>query len=197
MPVRPPVLTPEDAIRDKNTPPAATEIWYGEIPSYSPGFSVGVLGDMYLNPYFNLRLTPTVHFGDKRFMFIDELSKERFETTVRSNYFTMPLDIKYSSVRLNNARPYLLCGVYGAIDIGRKRGNPLLLKPYDYGIEFGVGCDIYLPYFKLCPELKFCFGLTDVLERSRPDLTSLSDLRYTNSISSAYSRLIVFTFNFE
>ena len=45
------------------------ETWYAEIPSYSPGFSVGVIGDMYLNPYFNLRFTPTIHFGDKKFVF--------------------------------------------------------------------------------------------------------------------------------
>lgn len=31
------------------------ETWFAEIPSYSPGFSVGVIGDMYMNPYFNLR----------------------------------------------------------------------------------------------------------------------------------------------
>ena len=30
------------------------ETWFAEIPSYSPGFSVGVIGDMYMNPYFNL-----------------------------------------------------------------------------------------------------------------------------------------------
>lgn len=29
------------------------ETWFAEIPTYSPGFSVGVIGDMYLNPYFN------------------------------------------------------------------------------------------------------------------------------------------------
>ena len=43
------------------------ETWFAEIPSYSPGFSVGVIGDMYMNPYFNLRFTPSIHFGDKKF----------------------------------------------------------------------------------------------------------------------------------
>ena len=45
------------------------QTWFAEIPSYSPGFSVGVIGDMYLNPYFNLRITPSIHFGDKKFVF--------------------------------------------------------------------------------------------------------------------------------
>ena len=37
------------------------ETWFAEIPTYSPGFSVGVIGDMFLNPYFNLRFIPTIN----------------------------------------------------------------------------------------------------------------------------------------
>jgi len=65
------------------------------------------------------------------------------------------------------------------------------------GVEFGFGCDIYLPYFKLCPELKFCFGLADVLEPDRSDLANPLDRVYSQALSRATSRLIVLTFNFE
>jgi hypothetical protein len=109
----------------------------------------------------------------------------------------LPLDVKFSSMRLNNYRPYVLTGVFGAFDMGRKKGEPLLLKGFDYGLEFGFGCDIYLPFFKLCPEIKFCFGLADVLEKNRPDLLLESDMIMTNALSKATSRMIVFTFNFE
>ena len=51
--------------------------------------------------------------------------------------------------------------------------------------------------FKLCPELKFCFGLADVLEKDRSDLISEPDRVYTAALSKATSRLIVLTFNFE
>ena len=173
------------------------ETWYAEIPSYSPGFSVGVIGDMYLNPYFNLRLTPSIHFGDKKFTFREQETGEEFTTNVRSSYLNFPLDIKYSALRLNNYRPYLIAGVYGSIDIGRKKGNPILLKSKDFGLEFGLGCDIYLPYFKLCPELKFCFGLVDLLEKDRPDLVDQATIKYTNALSKATSRMIILTFNFE
>ena len=173
------------------------ETWFAEIPSYSPGFSVGVIGDMYLNPYFNLRLTPSIHFGDKKFTFREQETGEEFTTNVRSSYLNFPLDIKYSALRLNNYRPYLIAGVYGSIDIGRKTGNPILLKSKDFGLEFGLGCDIYLPYFKLCPELKFCFGLVDLLEKDRPDLVDQATIKYTNALSKATSRMIILTFNFE
>jgi hypothetical protein len=173
------------------------EIWFAEIPSYSPGFSVGIIGDLYLNPYLNLRLTPAVHFGDKTFTFIEQNTKETFITTLRSNYLSIPLDLKYAAVRLNNYRPYLLGGVYASFDMGRKKGNPLLLKGTDFGVEIGFGCDIYLPYFKLCPEVKFCFGLADVLEKNRADLIHEADRKYAQALSGASSRMIILSFNFE
>ena len=173
------------------------ETWFAEIPSYSPGFSVGVIGDLYLNPYLNLRFTPAIHFGDKKFLFREQSSGEEFTTNVRSSYLNFPLDLKYTALRLNNYRPYILAGAYGSFDIGRKKGNPLLLKSTDFGLEFGMGCDLYLPFFKLCPELKFCFGLVDLLEKDRPDLVDQTTLKYTQSLSKATSRMIVLTFNFE
>jgi len=179
------------------------QVWFAEIPSYTPGFSVGVIGDLYLNPYLNLRFTPTVHFGDKTVAAVTQGYKENkthetmMTTVVRSNYLTLPLDLKYSAVRLNNHRPYVLGGVYAAFDMGRKKGEPILLKGFDYGVEFGFGCDIYLPFFKLCPEIKFCFGLANLLETNRIDLTHEDDLIMTQALTRATSRMIVFTFNFE
>ena len=173
------------------------EIWFAEIPSYSPGFSVGVIADMYMNPYFNLRFLPTIHFGDKKFKFMEQNSGETFETNVRSSYVSLPLDVKYSALRLNNYRPYLIGGVFGALDIGRKKGNPILLKGRDFGLEFGIGCDIYLPYFKLCPELKFSFGLVDLLEKNRDDLVDQDLMKYTDALTKATSRMVTLTFNFE
>ena len=146
------------------------ETWFAEIPSYSPGFSVGVIGDLYLNPYLNLRFTPAIHFGDKKFLFREQSSGEEFTTNVRSSYLNFPLDLKYTALRLNNYRPYILAGAYGSFEKKNKKGNPLLLKSTDFGLEFGMGCDLYLPFFKLCPELKFCFGLVDLLEKDRPEL---------------------------
>jgi len=179
------------------------QIWYAAIPSYTPGFSVGVIGSLYLNPYLNLRLTPTVHFGDKSVTavtkdYIENKNREAMMTTfVRSNYLTLPLDLKYTALRLNNHRPYVLGGVYGAFDMGRKKGEPILLKNFDYGVEFGLGCDIYLPFFKLCPEIKFSFGLANLLEKDRRDLTHEADMIMTQALSKATSRMIILTFNFE
>lgn len=55
----------------------------------------------------------------------------------------------------------------------------------------------YLPYFKLIPELKFCFGLANLIKKDRKDLTDQSLLKFTQSVDKITSRMIVLTFYFE
>ena len=173
------------------------EVWYGGIPGYSPGFSVGMIADLYMNPYMSLRVTPALHFGDKNFQFKEETLEEDYLSSVRSNYLSLPVGIKFSSMRLNNYRPYFLAGVFAALDLGRKKDQAILLKPLDYGFEIGFGCDFYLPIVKVCPEIKFCFGLADLIEKDRSDLTNNDLLKYSHAFSKGTSRMIVFTLNFE
>lgn len=173
------------------------EVWFSEIPSYSPGFSVGIITDLYLNSFMNLRAVPTLHLGSKSFVFKEQTSGEEFSTDVRNNYITLPVQVKFAANRVNNYRPYLIAGGYGSVELASRKNQPILLKPYDYGIEIGVGCDFYLPYFKLCPELKFCFGLSEMLEKDRSDLTDKELMKYPLSLSKATQRMIVLSFNFE
>jgi len=172
------------------------ETWYATLPEYSPGLSVGLLGDLYLNPYMNLRFTPMLHFGDKQFEFVTE-SGEHFKTTIRSNYMSLPLDLKIRAMRLNNYRPYVITGIYSAVELGRKKDEAVLFKPLDYGLTIGLGCDFYLPIIKVVPELRFSFGLADVVEHKRTDLTDNRLQKYSDAISRGLTRMISLTFNFE
>ena len=122
-------------LTNNGNPTGDGEIWFAEIPSYSPGFSVGVIGDLYLNPYFNLRFSPSIHFGDKTFRFREQASGEEFTTNVRSNYLNFPLDLKYTAVRLNNYRPYLIGGVYGAFDIVKEKTGEDPLEVFQKAME--------------------------------------------------------------
>jgi hypothetical protein len=173
------------------------ETLFATIPNYSPGFTVGLIGDLYLNPYMNLRFTPTLSFGDKVFEFVNPVSEERFRTTVRSNYLMAPIDLKFRSMRLNNYRPYVIAGAYSILDLGLKKDEPVLLKRMDYGLSIGLGCDFYLPIVKVIPEIRFCFGLKDIIEKDRSDLQDKSLLKYTDAISKGTSRMIMITFSFE
>jgi hypothetical protein len=173
------------------------ETWYATIPNYSPGFTVGLIADLYLNPYMNLRFTPSLSFGDKNFEFVEQSSGARYKTVVRSNYLMAPLDLKFRSMRLNNYRPYFLAGAYTALDLGIKKDEPLLLKPMNYGLTVGLGCDFYLPLIKIAPEIRFCFGLNNAIEKNRSDLTDYSLMKYSNALTKGLPRMIIFTFNFE
>ncbi|GHS92197.1 hypothetical protein FACS1894203_4320 [Bacteroidia bacterium] len=173
------------------------ETWYAQIPNYSPGFSVGIIADLYMNQYMSLRTSPSIHFGDKSFLFKEKTLEEPYKANIRSNYLTLPVDIKFASRRLNNFRPYFLTGLYTSLDLGRKKGEAILLKSIDYGFEIGFGCDFYLPIVKVCPEIKFCFGLADIIEKNRSDLTDKELMKYTQAISKGIPRMIVVTFNFE
>jgi len=173
------------------------ETWYATIPNYSPGFTVGLIADLYLNPFMNLRFTPSLSFGDKNFEFVEPASNATYLTTVRSNYLMAPLDLKFRSMRLNNYRPYVIAGAYTALDLGIKKDEPLLLKPMNYGLTIGLGCDFYLPIIKIAPELRFCFGLNNTVEKNRTDLTDRSLMKYSDAIKKGIPRMVILTFNFE
>ncbi len=174
------------------------QIWYGSVPSYTPGFSVGVLGDCRICDFLSLRLTPTIHFGSKTMSLVSDAPDCAIENVnIRSNYIMLPLDIRYRGARTNNYRPYILTGVCAGLDAGIRRKEAVQLQKINYYWEFGFGCDLYMPFFKLVPELKCCIGLNDIFEHDRLDESSLSFLHYTKAFDRITSRLLVLSFQFE
>lgn len=172
--------------------------WFIDQPSYSPGFCVGGLVDFRLNDYFNIRLAPGLWFGNRNLHMIDTQSGETLQQNMKSTFVVLPADVKFSSLRYRNSRPYITAGLMPAIDVAKKRADPLKFKSLDCYLTFGIGCDFYLPFFKLNPEVKFCLGLTDVLQSKRPEMADSPDLiKYTRSLKRVKSRMIVLTFYFE
>lgn len=172
--------------------------WVAEVPGYSPGFCVNVLGDLRLHKYFNLRLSPGMYFGSKTVEMIDALGEATARQDIKSAYVVVPLDLKISGERWHNSRPYVTVGAMGAFDVSKKRADMLRFKSFDAYLTLGIGCDFYLPFFKLNPEVKFCFGLTDILQHKRPDLDDDPEaIKMTNSLKKVKSNMIVFTFYFE
>ncbi len=177
--------------------PSTGEQWYAEDSRMNAGFSVGVLGEWRLNRYFALRSTPAMHFGQKNITFREQATKRETSQTMKTAYISIPADVKFSAPRFNNYRPYLLAGVNPMYNLTRQKQENILTKPFDIYLEFGLGCDFYLPFFKLIPELKFSVGLTDVLDKDRSSLRDKSKLVYTQSVNSAKARMVSLTFYFE
>lgn len=173
------------------------ECWYADIAQYNPGFSVGVLADLRLGTYLSLRALPTMHFGQNSVVFREQNSGEISRQQVKTTYISLPLHLKCSAERFNNYRPYITAGVSPMLNLTVKKQKQLLLKKFDFMVEIGAGCDFYLPYFKLIPELKFAFSLLDVLEKDRSDLLDENYLKYTHSVDKVASKMIVLSFYFE
>lgn len=171
---------------------------------WNPGFSVGVLAEMRLSDNFSLRIAPTMHFGAKHLTFLNTKSiDERGEPLrqiqdLKNTYVSLPIDLKFAAPRWNNHRPYIIAGINPMVNLTGGDQDIIRLKRYSTMMEIGMGCDFYLPFFKLIPELKFCFGLSDVLDHNHINELRDANLKaYAGSVSNAQSKMIVLTFYFE
>jgi hypothetical protein len=178
-----------------------------DVDNWNPGFSVGVLGDFRLSDNFNVRISPTMHFGSKHLVFRDfndlnDAGHPR-ETTqdLKNSYLAIPLDLKFSAPRFNNYRPYVVAGFSPMINLAGKDQDYVRLKRFDAMVNVGLGCDFYLPYFKLIPELKFCYGLTNALDKDHVnELIDVNKRVYANSINGVdgvRTKMFLFTLYFE
>ncbi len=177
--------------------PDTGEQWYADVDNYSPGFTVGILGEMRLNRFLALRLIPTLHFGQRHILFHEQVTGRDTTQNLRSTYIMLPVNLKFSAPRYNNFRPYLVTGLAPALDLTGHKHRAIDTKPMDCFIEIGMGCDIYFPFFKLIPELKFSFGLLDILKKNRNDLIDGTLMKFTNSLNDAHSKMITLTLYFE
>ena len=173
-------------------------VWYAEQPSYSPGFCVGAVGDLRLNNWFNLRFNPGLCFGNRKISLRESSTGETVTQSLKSTLIVLPIDLKFSALRYRNSRPYVSSGIMPAFDVAKKRNENLMLRTSDIYLTVGLGCDFYLPYFKFIPEVKFCFGLCDMLRHDRQDLADdPAAMRFTHAIRRATSSMIILTFYFE
>jgi len=167
------------------------------VSTLKPGFSVGIIADLRLNRYFNLRFTPTLHFGERQLDYLFRSGSA--STTITSIPVCLPIFIKYSSERKYNYRPYLIAGGGFYANLSKDQSRSIVLNTFDFYTEFGVGCDLYFSFFKLSPELKFSLGgnnvLTPMIQRDKP--LNASDEKFTDALSKLTSKVLTLTFNFE
>jgi len=174
------------------------EQWFAETPAWSPGINVQVLADLRLHRYLNLRFSPGMSFSFKNVEMRDYVSGTVNRQDLKSVYVLLPLDLKISGDRLRNSRPYVTVGAMGAFDVSKKRSDYLMFNTADMYLTVGLGCDFYLPFFKFNPEIKFCFGLADLLRHDRPDLDDNPEMyKITQSLSKVKSNMFMITFYFE
>jgi hypothetical protein len=171
--------------------------YYGMWSEASPGYSIGIVSNLRLGTYFDLRFIPTFSSTVRRLYFDidDPFTGERgiTEREVESSFIQFPFELKFKSMRINNHRWYVLGGIQYNIDLASDENveDDTIFKIARNNVawEAGVGIDIYFEYFKFSPQLKAAFGINNILveDGTIP----------VQGIDALYSRCILINFTFE
>lgn len=171
----------------------------------STGFNVGLVGNIRINDFFDLRLEPglvmsnrTLSYSGTYFegLIFDENDTER---EIRSTYIHIPLLLKISTKRINNIKPFIVAGASTALNLSSNQDNPddnsqgnFRLKKNNIFYEMGIGIDIYLTWFKFTPSIRGVFSLIDEHVK---DFDSNSP--WTRNISKMQTRGVFVNFTFQ
>ena len=164
------------------------------LSKYAPGFNVGIIMDLKISENSNLRITPSFNFTDQKIYFIKSNIEETYPigNTGISN-FELPIFLKYRSDRINNGRSYLLFGGNFMLDLSATDELPqsenLKFHKTNYAIDIGFGIDIYFAFFKFSPEIKYSYGLKNMLKGEASEIN--------NMIRHLSTRGIMISLNFE
>ncbi|WP_435579812.1 porin family protein [Gilvibacter sp.] len=163
------------------------------------GFNVGLIGDMRLNEYMNLRLEPGLYFSQRDLRFPGFTEERDILREVKSTYIHVPLLLKVSTKRLNNFKPFIVGGVSTAWNLSSNSDNPqdnsggeFRMEPTAQFWEVGFGIDFYLFYFKFTPSIRGVFAMNNELI---PDNDPNSP--WTGNIGAMSTRGIFINFTFQ
>ncbi len=169
-----------------------------------PGFAVGIVGNLRLGNHLDLRLVPSLAFGERYIDFtVESLSASMFpldtvnvRKSIPSTTVDIPLHLKFRSKRLNNFAAYMLVGAKYSIEMASTKkvssannDVPVKVDRNDFAAETGVGFDFYTPYFKFGTELKMSYGFKNILVRD--------DFMYSQALDRLNNKVFQLSFTFE
>lgn len=150
-----------------------------------PGFTLGVVSNLHLGETFDFRVMfPSLVFGQRDFVYRLRNSEGRFFEAVRvieSTYLSAPFELKYKSERYGNFRAFLLGGgdigydMVSQKDVSLQDKSVVRFKRWDYSFMVGFGFEFFLEYFKFTPQLKWNFGINDLLIQDGTPFTTIVD----------------------
>lgn len=171
----------------------------------SPGFSVGLIGNLRINSFIDLRFEPGLLITTRELYY----SQAYFTGTtvnsldlireVKSTYIHLPLLVKISTKRVNNFKPFIVGGFSTALNLSSNETNPednssgqFRTKKNVLFYELGFGIDLYLYNFKFTPSIRGLFGIDDELIRDKDPNSP-----WTSNIASMKTRGVFINFTFQ
>ena len=180
----------EDQAQDNNT---------DIIVESQSGFNVGLVGDMRVNRYINLRLEPGLYFAQRNLIFPNFEEERDFLRETKSTYIHVPLLVKFSTKRLNNFKPFVVAGISRSFNLSSNEDNPEDNEQGQFRMtsgtsyfELGFGVDFYLFYFKFTPSIRGVFATSDELVAD-----DNPNSPWTGNISNLATRGIFVNFTFQ
>ena len=161
--------------------------------SENGGFQMGLHANLQLSRRFDLRFYPLNLIFSKQVLNIKNTSDSTLDIApLNPVIMSFPLQIRFKSDRINNFRVYSLAGIkYDRIlNRGFSDETTIILKKSDFGIETGIGFQIFFPYFILSPEVKFNYGVSNIHKREPQD-------QYSALLNRISNRMIMFSLHFE
>jgi len=161
-----------------------------------PGFNLGIVSNLKIGDYFDFRFLPTLSFTEKTISYTPTASRERPRTrTMDQVLVQMPFHIRYKSAPFNDVRVFVVAGVKYDFDVAnenrtRQADELVKIASSDFSGEFGVGVQIFFPYFIFSPEIKISQGLGNSLIYDDRLLES-------NVLEKVLSRTFTLSFHFE
>jgi len=165
---------------------------YSVLAKSKPIFGASMVTNLKINDFLDLRFIPGLSFGQRDLTYLVDYTKVTTNSQgqyidengniyngenayyhnmkIESTYLQFPLLLKYRAMRESNYRPYLVGGLNYTLDLATRKKvkedelPKVRLKQHDILLELGAGIDFYLPYFKFTTELKFSYGLINMME---------------------------------
>ena len=163
------------------------------LSKHEPGFNVGIIMDLRLGKNSNLRITPSFNFSDQKVYFTENNVANTHPKNTGISTFELPLYLKYRSDRINNGRAYLLLGGNFMLDLSKSgelsQEQSLNFSKTNYSIDVGFGVDVYFAFFKFSPEIKYSYGLKNILISQSNEIS--------NTINRLSTRGILISLTFE
>ncbi len=160
-----------------------------------PGFNLGIVANFKFGESFDFRLLlPTLSFADRRLEY--QLTNSQVVVKkIESVFLEFPVHIRYKSKPYNDFRLFAVAGFKYSLDLAsnsraRKADDLIKVLRHDLAVEFGFGFQVFFPYFILSPEIKFSYGMMDILSRDE-------NLIYSSSIDQLFSRGFAISLHFE
>lgn len=174
---------------------AQTDTFMKVQPHWGPGFNLGIMGNLRLTKFIDLRFIPALVFAEKKLGTQMPGEDEELVRDIESIYMQLPLQLKFKSDRIKNFRFYGMIGGKFDYDLAanaRSRRNDewLRVRPVDIGAEVGVGFEFFYPNFIFAPEIKLSQGFLNENYRD-------SEIPLSNTIGKLTTRMIVISIHLE